>query len=113
VSATDQIFDELAGRGHEPLLERVTGTVRIELLNGRPDHWLVAIDKGDLTVSHEDGPADSGMRLKRETFARMAAGDENEMTAFLRGEVQLEGNWELLVLFRRVLPGPDRERRAA
>jgi putative sterol carrier protein len=111
VSATDQIFDELSRRGHEPLLERVTGTVRIELVNGKPDHWLIGIDKGDLNVSHGNGPADGGLRTDPDTFARIAAGEANEMTAFLRGEVDLEGNWELLVLFRRVLPGPSDERR--
>jgi hypothetical protein len=33
------------------------------------------------------------------------------VTALLRGEIELEGNTQLLVLFRRLLPGPPRKRR--
>jgi hypothetical protein len=36
----------------------------------------------------------------------MMRGEVNAMAAYLRGELILEGDPELLVLFQRVLPGP-------
>ena len=41
----------------------------------------------------------------------MASGKVNAMAAVLRGDLAVEGNAELLVLFQRLLPGPPRRRR--
>jgi hypothetical protein len=41
----------------------------------------------------------------------MAIGDVNALAAYLRGELALEGDPELLVLIQRVLPGPATTRR--
>ena len=44
---TTEFFQELEARGHEPGLEKVTGTLRFDLRNGkRTARWLVAIEKG-------------------------------------------------------------------
>jgi hypothetical protein len=49
---TAECFDELASRGHEPLLRKVTGSARFDVVAGqRTEHWLVTIDKGDIRVS--------------------------------------------------------------
>jgi hypothetical protein len=35
-------FDELASRGHEPLLRKVTGSARFDVVAGqRTEHWLL------------------------------------------------------------------------
>jgi len=47
-----RFFEKLGRRGHEPLLAKVTGRVRFDLVEGgRTDRWLVAVDKGDTAVS--------------------------------------------------------------
>jgi hypothetical protein len=47
--STAEFLLELGRRGHEPLLEKGTGTVRFDLLDGaRIDRWLVTLDKGDV-----------------------------------------------------------------
>ena len=60
-----EFFEELGQREHEPLLEKVTGRVRFDLVDaGRPDRWLVSVDKGDTTVLHKGGPADCTVRAR-------------------------------------------------
>jgi predicted lipid carrier protein YhbT len=104
---TDEFFRDLGLRGHEPLLEKARGTVRFELVDGkRTDRWLVTLDKGDVSVSRKNVAADCVVRGERALFDAMASGDANGMAAYLRGQLTLEGDPELLVLVQRVLPGP-------
>jgi hypothetical protein len=56
-----EFFEELGQREHEPLLGKVTGRVRFDLVDaGRPDRWLVSMDKGDTTVLHKVAPRTAG-----------------------------------------------------
>jgi len=109
--ATTKFLEALASRGHEPLLSRASGTLRLELTNGKPVAWLVTIDKGDVTVSRSKSEADCVVRGPRKTFERVAKGQDNAMAAVLRGAVTVEGHPELLVLFQRLFPGPRGARR--
>lgn len=105
--STAEFFQELGRRGHEPLLEKGTGTIRFDLVDGkRSDRWLVTLDRGDVSVSRKNVAADCVVGADRALFDAMASGDVNGMAAYLRGELTLEGDPELLVLFQRVLPGP-------
>src|SRR5688572_10228101 len=71
-----EFFEELAQREHEPLLAKVAGLVRFDLVEGgRPDRWLVAVDKGDTTVWHKGGPADCAIRADRALFERLCRGE--------------------------------------
>jgi putative sterol carrier protein len=105
--AVDQFFEGLASRGHEPLLDTMTGTVRFDIVDGRKvEHWRVAVKKGVLDVSHDDQSADSVLRTSRECFKSLVSGRMNATAAVLRGELQPEGDIGLLLSFQRVLPGP-------
>ena len=105
--ATTEFFDELSERGHEPLLEKVTGTVRFDLGNRRQTHhWLVSIVKGDVAVSRKNVPADCSVQMDEALFDDIASGRENALAALLRGAVGIEGDPELLMLFERLFPGP-------
>jgi putative sterol carrier protein len=104
---TAEFFAELGQRGHEPLLNRANGTLRFELKDGqRTDRWLVAVKKGDVTVSHKGGDAEMVVRADKTLFDRLASGAMNPVAAALRGELGAEGDWRLLVLFQRLFPGP-------
>ena len=106
-----EFFEELGRREHEPLLTKVSGRVRFDLVNaGRPDRWLVAVDKGDTTVLHKGGPADCTVRADRALFERLCRGEENAMAAVLRGALVCSGDVELLFAIQRIFPGPPRER---
>ena len=83
---TAGFFDELASRGHEPLLRKVTGSARFDVVTRvRTERWLVTIDKGDIRVSRENGPADSVLRADKASWDRAVAGELNLMAAVLRG----------------------------
>jgi SCP-2 sterol transfer family protein len=107
--ATSDFFEGLGSRGHEPLLETTTGTLRFDLLNGnKTERWLVSIDHGNVDVSHKNVTADCNVRATKELFDRVVTGDANAFAATLRGELVVEGDTRLLVRFQRLLPGPPR-----
>jgi putative sterol carrier protein len=112
--STPAFFHELGRRGHEPLLEKANGTVRFDLVgDSRTERWLVTLDGGDVFVSRKNVAADCVVRAERTLFDAIVSGEVNAMAAYLRGELTLEGDPELLLLFQRVLPGPATRRHSA
>jgi predicted lipid carrier protein YhbT len=113
---TTEFFDGLAMRGHEPLLEKSTGTLRFDVVHGKQTvRWFVTVEKGDLTVSRRNVAADLVIRSDRALFEKMVRGKANAMAAMLRGALTIETtspeSAELLVLFQRLLPRPRDARR--
>ena len=107
---TAQFFENLAKRGHEPLLEKMQGTMRFDLReNGHTDRWVVAVDKGDISIAHKGGPADCTLRADKSLFNRMTTGEVNATAAVLRGALDVEGESEFLVLFQRLQTMFDHE----
>src|SRR4029450_13795481 len=106
-------FQELDRRRQEPLLAKVTGRVRFDLVEGaRADRWLVAVGKGGAPVSHTAGPADCTTRADRALFERLCRGEENAIAAVLRGALVCTGDVELLFAIQLVFPGPPPDRQA-
>ena len=111
-AATTEFFEELGKRGHDPLLETTTGTVRVELAkNGKMERWFLTIDKGDVDVSHRKGASDCTVSAPADLFDRIASGEENAFAAALRGEVVVGGDTKLLVRLQRLFPSPPRKGR--
>jgi putative sterol carrier protein len=104
---TVKFFDNLSRRGHEPLLEKVSATVRFDIIDGeRTEHRLATIDHGDIRVSAEKAPADCEIGGDRHVFDAIFDGRISAMAALLRGELTVDGDPELLVLAGRLFPGP-------
>jgi putative sterol carrier protein len=104
---TGEFFAELGSRGHEPMLRKATGTLRFDLVDGTSKtHWSVALRKGDVSVSQTSAQADCVVTTDRSLFDAIVRGEKNAMAGFLRGEIGVEGDSELLVLFQRVFVGP-------
>jgi putative sterol carrier protein len=109
--ATAEFFEQLEARGHEPVLEKSTGTLRFDIKDGqRTARWLVTIQKGDIGVSRRNAKADCVVRMNKALFDGMATGRANPMAALLRGEVNAEGDVGLLASFQRLFPGPPRRK---
>ncbi len=107
--ATATFFDKLATRGHEPLLQSASGSLRIELKNGgRTQFWYVTVAKGDIAVSNADTEADAVIRTTKALFDDMATGRVNAMAATLRGVLHAEGNLGLVMSFQRLFPAPPK-----
>jgi putative sterol carrier protein len=104
---TDALFDALRDRGHDPALGGRTATIRFELTGGgSTDAYSVAIDKGDIAVTVPGDPAaaDCTLRADRAMFERIAGGHTNALAAMLRGDLIADGDPELLISVRKLMP---------
>ena len=107
--AVSEFFDRLGQVGGAPALRRASATVRFDLTEGtRTERWLVAIDRGDVSVSRRNAKADCVVRADVELFADIVTGRVNAMTALLRGQFVVDGDPTVLVLFQRLFPGRHR-----
>ena len=105
-SSTVAFFDELSRRGYEPLLGRVSATVRFDISDGASvDHRMVRIDHGDIGVSSDNAPADCAVIIDGALLDEILHGRTGAMAAFLRGALIVEGDPEVLVLVQRLFPG--------
>jgi hypothetical protein len=104
--ATTEFFEDLAQRGHEPLLRKISGTIRFDLVDGdRTECRYLTIDRGDVAVSRKRSSADGVLRIDRPLFNRIAVGEVNPIAAVIRGELAIDGDWRLLALVQRLFPG--------
>jgi putative sterol carrier protein len=109
-NTTTRFFEGLEARGHEPRLEKVSASLRFDLENGeKRNRWHVAIDKGEIAVSHKNARADCVVRADSSVFDGVAGGEVNALAAVLRGEIDIEGDPELLMLLLRLSPAPGQE----
>jgi hypothetical protein len=106
-TATAEFFEQLGRRGHEPILEEMTGTIRFDLTDERgTDQWFVTITDGDVRVSRGDHPADCVLHARRAVSDQMATGQLHPLPAWLRNLFWLEGNASLFRVFTTIFPGP-------
>ncbi len=54
--------------------------------------WLVDIKDGALTVTEGGGDADVTLTTSGETFAKIAAGEQNPTTAYMTGKLKIKGD---------------------
>jgi putative sterol carrier protein len=105
--ATSGFLAELASEEHDSALGRADGALRIELeRDGKTERWFLGLHSGKVTVSRKRVPYDGTVRTTGALFDRMVRGEANAMTALLRGEIQVDGDAELLVLVQRLFPSP-------
>jgi SCP-2 sterol transfer family len=114
-NSSDVYFARLAKSGYQPLLHRVTGTLRfnIDQQDGAVHTWYVRIDHGDLTVSRVDPPSEGGelgsaadcvLAGSEAEFESILAGDDSFAAAFVRGAVSVTGDHTLAQNIRRFSP---------
>jgi hypothetical protein len=102
-------FDQLQEQGFDPRLGRAKGTIRFDVIDGKPgEHWLVSLDRGAVRVSRDDEPADCVVRADRATLDGVVAGEINVTAALIRGLVGVTGNVDVLLHLQRLFPaGPS------
>jgi putative sterol carrier protein len=101
-----EFFDEINRLGHDRLLEKAAGTLRIDLTEGSViENWFITIDKGNISATREGMPsADAVLRADRATFEQVASGQVNATAAIARGQVSVRGDSRLLIQFLRLFP---------
>jgi hypothetical protein len=111
---TSEFFDGLTGGGLGPGFARATGSLRFDLTRGDTiEHWHVDIRRGVLAIARSTDPADCVIRADAKVFDDLARGRANAMATLLRGQLQAEGEPELLILFQRLLPAPTERKMTA
>ncbi|GGM48142.1 hypothetical protein GCM10011608_36160 [Micromonospora sonchi] len=105
--ATMRFFEDLDQRGYDPLLAKISGTLRFDLHEGpQTTHWLVRIDRGRIQVSRQDMEADTVIGASPAMMEGMVTGRENGLAALLRGDMTVSGDARLMVELERIFPGP-------
>jgi putative sterol carrier protein len=110
----ERFFEELSQRGHEPLLDRMDGTGRVEVSeDGHTESWLVAVRGGYVSVSRGDGDVDWVMRAERPALDRIIHGDAGALAALVRGTltVELRNPDQKFALLTRLFAGPPESRK--
>ena len=104
---TARFLEELDRQGHHPVLEELTGTIRLDLRDEHgTEHWYVTVKAGDVQVSRDDRRADCVVHADRRVFDQMVTGQLNQWQGWLRNLYTVEGNGLLFRLFANVFPGP-------
>ena len=103
-----QFFDDLARPGHLATFESESATIRLDVPGGESgvDRWFITIHDGDVSVSHNRGPADAVITIGRPAAVQMMTGRLNAQAAILRGLLTCEGSMAACMMFQRCLPGP-------
>ena len=108
-SPTQEFFEALPQRSGDPLLAKVSGTLRFDAETGdRIERWYVTLEKGSVKVSKRNARADAVIQIDGTLLDRIVTGQENAMAAFLRGAMIPEGDLALMLLFERIFSGPPR-----
>lgn len=114
----EEFFAGLAAHPGRLMSEKFTGTLRFDLTRqGRVvEHWYVAIDRGEISVSHDTREADAIMITERETYQRIITGEIGIVAAIFSNQVGVMGDVALMVAFKRFYlppPGTRDPRKAA
>jgi len=54
--------------------------------------WLVEVDDGKVSVSEQDGEADTIITTSAETFMKIASGEQNPTSAYMSGKLKVSGD---------------------
>jgi len=105
---TVRFFSYLSSRAYDPKVREVVAVVRFDLHDGTTERWYLIINNGNIAVSTTaEAEPDCVIVADRDLFNRIASGEVNPMAAFLRGELTVLGEPELLLLCERLIPGPQ------
>jgi putative sterol carrier protein len=109
----EAFFEELGQRRHDPLLARVGGTGKFEVVDGdRTERWLVTVQGGYIAVSRGEGEADFVVSAERSAFESIIDGDLSSLAALIRGTLRIEVSdpSQRFGLVTRLFAGPPESR---
>jgi len=91
-------FEGLGEKRHVRFLEGASGTLLVEITDGKNvERWYVTIKRGDVSVSDKGTAPDCVVRADKATFEAILTGQMNAIPALLRGKLEVDGRVSLLV----------------
>lgn len=96
------MLDSLRAPVLPPALKNARLRYRVELDDDGP--WDILLEGGRLRLADSEGHPDCVVRCDRETFVRILGGQDNFVTALMRGDLQMTGSLaqaKLLYTFTR------------
>jgi ubiquinone biosynthesis protein UbiJ len=80
-------------RSPDPRLQGMSGSYRFDIEG--VGSWRFEVRDGIATITESTGQADCVVRCDEPDFVRIAQGQQNLLTAFLQGCVQIDGDYAL------------------
>ncbi|MGI5522279.1 SCP2 sterol-binding domain-containing protein [Micromonospora sp. CA-259024] len=103
----EQYLQHLDAGRRLDLPETTAGTIRLDVRgDGCTDHWYLTIADQHVRVTRAADDADLVLSLDRPLFDQMADGEMHPGASLLRNELTVQGNMRLLMMLRRIFPGP-------
>jgi len=100
---TEAFYDRLRMLGRVAMLARVTGSLRVEIIDGRKtSRTQIWVRRGEVSIGAPSGAADCTMVAPRHVWEALVTGEFQPMPTFLRGALQATGDPAMLVLMRRL-----------
>ncbi|GIH15635.1 hypothetical protein [Rugosimonospora africana] len=84
----DAFFNELSQRGHDPLLDRLSTTGRVEICDG--DHtrqWVVTVRDGCASLTADEPNIGWVLRAERTAFNQLVSGEVSALESLMRGSI--------------------------
>ena len=98
-----EYFQPGPGPHEQPALKGVTGTYRFDV-EGQGSVRIEVRD-GTVTISESTAPADCVIHADASDLPRIAAGEQNLITALMQGRVQVQGDFALAQKFHGFIRG--------
>jgi putative sterol carrier protein len=100
---TAVFFDRLRHIGRIPMLAKVTGSLLVEIVDGRRSERVqITVKRGRVSVSPPEETADCALQADRQVWESLVCDRTQPMPAYLRGSMSISGDAAMLVLMRRL-----------
>jgi putative sterol carrier protein len=92
-SKLDEKLHQIAADGPQPELRGAAGTCRFDVEGGE-SRWI-RVEDGAVTVLEAPVDADCTLSSSSDDWERMASGEQNPLTTWLRGDLRIAGDPQL------------------